>query len=186
MMVDMRAPFVQAHLAELVGVSKQAISALVQDGAMPAHGTLGQALQAYCARLREQAAGRLGAEEGGLDLVQERAALAREQRIAQELKNAIARGEYAPIGLLADVLALASSSIVDRFEQLDGQMKKTCPQLPSEALDTVHAVLAEARNEWIKATATLVDASLMNHAQFGADTDEDSETDVDDGQVTPV
>lgn len=59
-------------------------------------------LLGYCDRLRGMAAGRHSA--GGLDLVQERAALARSQREAQELKNAVARGEFAPIGLLADVL----------------------------------------------------------------------------------
>lgn len=111
---------------------------------------------AYCERLRDQAAGRLGDEVGGLDLVQERAALAREQRIGQAMKNAIARSEYAPIGALADVLGMASSAVVDRFDQLEGSLRKACPDLPEEARATVMQVIASARNEWIRSTARLV------------------------------
>lgn len=156
MMVDMEAPAVQTIVAAVVGVSKQAISAMVQEGKLPEEATNGSLIAAYCERLREIAAGRAGNDVGGLDLVQERAALAREQRIAQELKNQIARGEYAPIGLLADVLGQAGSAVVDRFEQLEGALRKACPDLPDDALATVQTVLAGARNSWISATAKLV------------------------------
>lgn len=140
----------------VVGVSQQAISALMGEGKLPPVGTMGELLAAYCQRLRDQAAGRLGSETGGLDLVQERAALAREQRISQAMKNAIARGEYAPIGALADVLGMASSAVVDRIDQLEGALRKACPDLPEEARDTVMQVIASARNEWIRSTSKLV------------------------------
>lgn len=84
--------------------------------------------------------------------MQERARLARSQREAQDIKNAVARGEFAPIGLLADVLGMASSAVVDRFEQLESAMRKACPDLPDEAKATVQQVIANARNEWIRAT----------------------------------
>lgn len=165
----------QADFGELVGISQQAVSALVQAGVLE-QGAGGRAwLHAYCERLREQAAGRMGAE-GGLDLVQERAALARSQRIAQDMKNAINRGDYAPIGLLADVLGLASSAVVDRFDQLDGMLRKACPDLPEAARTAVQQVLASARNEWIRSTAKLVDERL---AQFeeGDELTQDEEAD---------
>lgn len=146
----------QAELAELVGVSEARISQLVSDGLIERGVTLAQQLKTYCAWLREVAAGRSSGEAGGLDLVQERAALAREQRIAQELKNQIARGEYAPVGLLADALGQASSAVVDRFDQLEGALRKACPDLPDDAMATVQTVLAGARNAWILATAKLV------------------------------
>lgn len=117
-------------------------------------------LLAYCERLRDQAAGRTGSEVGGLDLVQERAALAREQRIAQELKNAVARGEFAPIGLLSDVLGRAASAVVDRFDQLEGSLRKACPDISDDVLMTVLGVVAAARNEWLRSTAKLVDQSI--------------------------
>lgn len=164
----------QAEFGELVGISQQAVSSLVQAGVLVAGRPWGEWLLAYCERLREQAAGRMGAEEG-LDLVQERAALARSQRIAQDLKNAVARGEYAPIGLLTDVLALASSAVVDRFDQLDGALRKACPDLPEQARVAVQSVLATARNEWIKSTAQLVDERLAQLDDQAEDSDADGE-----------
>ena len=172
MLIDLDAPAVQAVTGEIVGVSQQAISAMVSEGKLPTFGTQGEMLHAYCQRLREQAAGRLGSEDGGLDLVQERASLAREQRISQRLKNDIARGEYAPIGLLADVLGMASSAVVDRFEQLEGALRKACPTLPDDAKATVMQVIASARNEWIRSTAKLVNNALESMAAESDDLDE--------------
>ena len=140
----------------MVGITQPAVSAMVADGRLQVEGlSLGDALRAYCQRLRAQAAGRMG-ENTTLDLVQERAALAREQREGQAIKNAVARREYAPIGLLSDVLGMASSAVVDRFDQLEGALRKACPDLPDEAKTTVQQVIASARNEWIRSTSTLV------------------------------
>lgn len=172
MLIDTEAKATQTVIGQLVGVSQQAISALVNEGKIPASGTIGGLLIAYCERLRDQAAGRAGSESGGLDLVQERAALAREQRIAQALKNDVARGEYAPIGLLTDVLATAGAAVVDRFEQLDGALRKACPDLPDEARTTIMTVIASARNEWIRSTAQLVDRSLDDLLAQQADDDQ--------------
>jgi phage terminase Nu1 subunit (DNA packaging protein) len=160
MIVDMSAPVVQTVVAEVVGVSKQAISAMVQEGKLPECKTMGEMIAAYCERLRDQAAGRLGDEAGGLDLVQERAALAREQRIAQKMKNDVASGEYAPIGLLSDVLGVASSAVVDRFDQLEGTLRKSCPGIDDEVMTVVMRVVASARNEWIRSTVKLVTAAV--------------------------
>lgn len=155
-MIDLSIPGTQTALAELVGVTQPTISNLQADGKIPSAGTLGELLLAYCERLRAQAAGRLGDEVGGLDLVQERAALAREQREGQAIKNAVARKEFAPIGLLADVLGMASSAVVDRFDQLEGALRKACPDLPDEAKTVLQQVIANARNEWIKSTETTI------------------------------
>lgn len=173
-MVTLDSQLTQAEFGELVGISQQAVSALVQAGVLEPGAAGGDWLRAYCERLREQAAGRMGAD-GGLDLVQERAALARSQRIAQDLKNAVARGEYAPIGLLTDVLALASSSVVDRFDQLDGAVRKACPDLPETARAAVQGVIAAARNEWIRSTAQLVDERLAQMDDQSDDIDADGE-----------
>ncbi|WP_240636167.1 hypothetical protein [Caldimonas tepidiphila] len=155
-MIDaLKARVTQKEFADLVGISQQKVSELLADGILPREGTADQWLHAYCTRLREQAAGRLGEVEG-VDLAYERALLAREQREGQRLKNAIARGEYAPIGLLADVLGAASAGVVDRFDQLEGALRKACPDLPESARMTVMQVIASARNEWIRSTAKLV------------------------------
>lgn len=177
MVIDLSAQATQAGLAQLVGVTQPTVSNLMTEGKLPSTGTLGEQLHAYCQRLRDQAAGRLGSEMGGLDLVQERAALAREQRISQAMKNAVARGEYAPIGALADVLGMASSAVVDRFEQLEGALRKACPDLPEEARDTVMQVIASARNEWIRSTSKLVADRVDLMADADAQDPEDAALD---------
>ena len=156
--VRLDARITQERFAQLVGLDQSTVSRLISDGVLDAEQTAGAWVQAYCQRLREQAAGRMA--DGGASLVKERAALARSQREAQDLKNAVDRGEYAPIGLLADVLGAASSAVVDRFDQLDGALRKTCPDLPESARAALQTVIASARNEWIRATASLIDARL--------------------------
>ena len=87
----------------------------------------------------------------------------------------MARGEYAPIGLLADVLGLASSSVVDRMDQFDSLLSKSCPDLPEDVRKVVMSVMAGARNEWIKSTARLVADAVDAMAQ-----DEEDEGDLPD------
>ena len=174
------APITQAEFAVLIGVSEAKVSQLASEGVI-VRGASGHAwLLAYCERQREVAAGRASADGGGLDLVQERAALARSQREAQDIKNAVSRGEYAPIGLLADVLGLASSAVVDRFEQLEGALQKACPGLPDEAKATVQQVIANARNEWIRSTAKLVGEHLDGLELSPEDGEDDDESAFDE------
>lgn len=155
-MLDLASKVTQARFGELVGITQPAVSDLCTRGILREGAAAGEWLHAYCTRLREQAAGRLGSQFGGLDLVQERAALAREQRRGQSIKNAIAEREYAPIGLLADVLGMAASAVVDRFDQLEGVLRKAAPNLPHEARTAVMQVIANARNEWIRSTERIV------------------------------
>lgn len=140
----------QAEFGALVGISQQAVSELVRSGVLAEAGTGAQWLLAYCHRLREQAAGRSDM------LSTRRAELALAQRESIEIKNAVLRGQYASIQLLAEVLATASQAVSQRFEHLPGRLKKACPDLPTAAIDEVMANIARARNEWVQATAELV------------------------------
>lgn len=168
------APISQAEFAQIVGISEARVSTLISEGVLvkgdSAHGWL----LGYCERLRDMAAGRHSA--GGLDLVQERAALARSQREAQELKNAVARGEYAPIGLLADVLGQAASAVVDRMDQVEGDLRKACPDLPEDARVVVLRTLANARNEWIRSTAKLINDKMDQMADALDEGEDDDRT----------
>ena len=157
-------PVTQAEFALLIGVSEAKVSQLASDGTLEPNGSAHDWLVAYCARLREVAAGRQSEELGGLDLVQERAALAREQRVSYEIRNAVARGQFAPIGVLSETLAAASQSVVDRIDQLPSLLRKACPDLPNEARDQIDAVIAAARNEWIRSTEELVVKRLVDAA----------------------
>lgn len=161
-------PCRQADFGALVGISQQAVSDMVSKGVLENGAPLREWLAAYCGRLREQAAGRLGSEVGGLDLAQERAALARAQREGIELKNGVLRGQFASVELLAEVLAAASQAVNERFEHLPGEVRKSCPELPQEAIDQVLEIIAKARNDWVKGTAALIAAQL-------ADTDDDAD-----------
>jgi phage terminase Nu1 subunit (DNA packaging protein) len=107
----------------------------------------------YIRKLREEAAGRASA--GDLDLAQERAALAREQRIRIALQNAVARREYAPITALTDVLAMANASIVSMLDQLDSRIAQTAPDLPEATRLAMLNTIAAARNECVRTTASL-------------------------------
>ena len=155
-------PCRQADFGALVGISQQAVSDLVSRGVLEDGAPLREWLLAYCHRLREQAAGRMGSESGGLDLAQERAALAREQRIGIALKNAVLRGEYAAVALLGEVLATASQSVAERFDHLPGQLRKACPDLPLEAVEQIQTVIAGARNAWVSGTAALVSTAIID------------------------
>ncbi|MDT8998359.1 hypothetical protein RQP53_03605 [Paucibacter sp. APW11] len=182
----LRQPISQAEMAGLVGVSPARISQLVGDGTLVRDECAGAWLLAYCERLRLEAAGR--AASGDLDLTTERALLARAQREAQEIKNEVARGTYAPIALLAEVLANASKSIADHLDALPAKLAKTCPDLPDDARTTLMATLAVARNGWVAATRRLAVPEVETVPQ-----DEDEEVDpasaggpdLDDDEVQP-
>lgn len=176
MLIDLSAKATQAEVALVVGVTQPTISVLISEGKLPPAGSLKEVVHAYCYRLREQAAGRMGSTVGGLDLAQERAALAREQRHGIEIKNAVARGEYAPVALLSEVLATASQSVVERFEQLPSLLKKACPELPDAAREQMMTAVAGARNEWVRATSELVVRS------FDLDTDDALDDDLGSDQ----
>ena len=142
-------PIEQREFAQALHLSEARVSQLVSEGVLLRDGSFGEWLIAYTERLREQASGR------GQELTIERAALARSQRIGQDLKNAVAQREFAPIGLLADVLAAASSAVVDRFDALSGDLARLCPHLDDASRSQVISLIASARNEWVRATATL-------------------------------
>lgn len=164
---DLQKPLTQAEFGELVGVSQQTVSGLVSAGVLASGATGHEWLVAYCGRLREQAAGR--AAQGGLDLATERAALARAQREAVELKNAVARGQYAPITLLASVLAKASSAVAAQMDGIEGTLAKLAPDLPERTKQGVLGAVAKARNEWVRTTSSLVDSQLEEIAALDDD-----------------
>lgn len=91
MVIDITEQITQAKFGKLVGISAQIVSKLVQSEVLPKNENVGEWLLVYCQHLRRRAAGHVSEE--GLDLVQERAALAREQKETAALKNAELRGE---------------------------------------------------------------------------------------------
>jgi phage terminase Nu1 subunit (DNA packaging protein) len=83
----------QKNFADVVGISQPAVSDLVARGVLKGN-SLREWIRSYCAHLREVAAGRAaGNSSGELDLVRERARLAKEQADAQAMKNKADRRE---------------------------------------------------------------------------------------------
>ena len=163
--MNLDVPIQQQEFAQLVGVSESAVSYWLTDGVLPRGGTGRDWLLAYVERLREQAAGR---DPTG-DLTRQRARLAKEQADAVALKNQVARGEYAPIGLLADTLAAAAAGVVDRMDQLDARISQVCPGLPDNARQQMREVLALARNSWISDTRELIGQRLADMCESDED-----------------
>lgn len=160
----------QAEFAALVGVSEARVSQLLDEGTLVRDQTAHQWLVAYVERLRDQAAGR---DPNG-ELAAARTDLARQQALGQRLKNATTQGEFASIGLLADILGTASAALGERLEALPPRIKIACPELSDGARAILESTIATARNEWLRATNDLVEAKLAVLAADDADEDIDT------------
>jgi len=117
---------------------------MVTAGTLKKEATLGEWITAYCARLRETAAGR--AAEGGLDLATERAKLAREQRLRIALENAVTTKELAPVAMMTEVLAKAGARIGGIFDGIVPKLRRRNTNLSAAELDIVATEIAKARN----------------------------------------
>lgn len=81
----------QAEFAKHMGVTQQAISKLVQKDVLPKGGTMDEWRHAYVRHLIDLASGHLS-EDGELDITEERALLARAQRLKIEIETEKLRG----------------------------------------------------------------------------------------------
>lgn len=143
----------QAAFGALIGMSQQAVSDLIARGVLDPAMVGQEMLHAYCAHLREVAAGR---HTGGkLNLVEERAGLARAQRERLEMQNAVTRGELAPVVLIEEVLAKAGARISGVFDAIPGAVRRRVPALPADEIHNIAKEIARARN--IVASMSLAD-----------------------------
>lgn len=142
--IDLTKPATQEAIASIIGASRQTVSSVEMDGICTRDMPLGDWLKDYIEHLRETAAGRLGT--GGLDLVNERARLARAQAERVEMQNAVSRGELAPTALLEEVLAAAAAKVAGVFDAIPGMVRRRIPGLPIEAVDLIAAEIVKARN----------------------------------------
>lgn len=148
-MIDLDAPILQADFAQLVGISQPAVSDLLTRNILKAGDPARAWLLAYTKQLREQAAGR-GADG---ELAANRAALTRTNNDMAQIKLKKMRGEFAPVLVIAQVLAHVGNQIASKLEPLPARIKMVCPQLTPEDLKAVENVITEARN--LAASASL-------------------------------
>ncbi len=135
----------QKVFGEIVGISQPAVSDLIKRGVLTDGDIVGNWLIEYCSHLREQAAGRAGSD-GSLDLVSERARLAKEQADKVAFQNALTRNQLAPVDLLEEVLAKAAGRINGIFDAIPGMIKRRVPALSSDDIDLIAGEIARGRN----------------------------------------
>lgn len=143
-MVDLSHKFTQQEFADVVGIQQSRVSHLFSRGVLVKGVTLGEAVHAYCAHLREVAAGRKG--ESGLDLPSERAALAKAQRERVELQNQVTRGELVPLVLLEQVLAKTASKVAAILDKIPGNIRRRWGSIDADQLAVIEEACAQARN----------------------------------------
>jgi phage terminase Nu1 subunit (DNA packaging protein) len=134
----------QAEFGSLIGVSQQAVSDLISRGVLATGANLIDWLQAYCSHLREQAAGR--ASSGDLDLVQERARLAKEQADKVAMINARLRRELAPVWVLEIALAGAARQVAGILEAIPINLKRNSNSITTPDLEFITREITTARN----------------------------------------
>ena len=138
-------PMTQAKFGRLVGVSQSAVSDMQARGVLPAEGIGHAWVLAYCEHLREIAAGRMS-ETGDDGLTAERTRLTKEQADAQEMKNAVTRGELAPVAVLEDVLTTAAGKVAAVFDAIPAKIRRRLPDLPMAGVRIVAEEVGKARN----------------------------------------
>ncbi len=152
-MVSLDERMTQAAFGAIVGISQQAVSDLISRGVLYAGDSAASWLHAYCGHLREQAAGRYS--EGDLDLVEERARLAKEQADRLAMQNAETRGELAPVHVIEQVLSLAGTRVAGILDAIPGAVRRRIPSLSAEGVKLIALEVARARN--IAAAVSLQD-----------------------------
>ncbi|MEZ0231887.1 MAG: terminase small subunit [Methylophilaceae bacterium] len=151
--IDFKKPTTQKIFGEIVGISQPAVSDLLKRKVIVEGATLADWLRCYCSQLREQAAGRFSG--GDLDLVGERARLAREQADRIAYQNAVTRNELAPVVLIEEVLARAASRVAGIFDAIPVALKRRCTDMSPDQMDLIATEIAKVRN--IVAAISLAD-----------------------------
>ena len=139
----------QQQFAAVVGLSQPAVSGLFSRGIITGEDWRAW-IRDYCKHLREMAAGRKGDDGGELDLVRERARLAKAQADAVEMKNAQDRRELIRVEEVEPRLKTAFRFAQTRF--LDSATR-LARELPAD-YDARLAMLNDALSEFL---ATLAD-----------------------------
>lgn len=60
------------------------------------------------------------------------------------------------------------------MDQIEGQLRKACPDLPEDARQVILRMMADARNEWIRSTAKLI-SDKMDQMADALDEGEDDD-----------
>lgn len=115
----------------------------------------------YIRKLRDVAANRATGSLG-----EERAGLAREQKLLTRIKKQKELGEWAPISALTKVLASTTSQMASTFDSIPVQLKRKWPELSGEQLNIVRAELSQARNLMVATGVEAVRAIALAETEY--------------------
>lgn len=174
-MTDLDQPCTQAQFGELIGVSQPAVSDMIAREVLTPGDSARRWLLAYCAHMREQAAGR-GADG---ELAFQRSELARVSRERAEIKLALERRQYAPVAVIEQVLATVGRSIVGVLEPLHVNLHRQCPALTPEDLKLIQAEISRACDIAATASLAVLDAEDEADGTAGTAPDEADPADPD-------
>jgi phage terminase Nu1 subunit (DNA packaging protein) len=118
-----------------------------------------RAVGATAALLTLLAPARIDVEPSSDDLLHHRTRLAAAQAEQIEIRNAVARREYAPVALLEEALSQTSRLMARVLERLPGELKRKRPHLTAEDIEIVEATVAELRNIAYRAVLAEVDGT---------------------------
>lgn len=155
----------QAEIAEHLDISDRRVRELATEWGIDSRQIpLSEWRVRYLRKLREEAAGRAGT--GDLDLVTERAGLAKAQRERIEMQNAVTRKELAPTELIEAVIAKAGARAAKLLDTIPGELRRRAPQLTADDIAAIAAIIAKVRNT--AASASLADV-LDEDSQDGSE-----------------
>jgi hypothetical protein len=121
----------KAAVAKHLFLGVRTVRRLVEEGKLPATGTLDDYREAHIRHLREQAAGR-AAKRGDIDLVQERALLARKQRERVEFELALKAGRFCEVEIAGRMIEELFAVIREIALSLPGKHADALAMRPRE------------------------------------------------------
>lgn len=169
--MSLERPCTQAEFGELLGITQQAVSAMVAAGVLIPGDTLKGWLRKYTAHLREKAAGR------DSELARQRALDTQVSRQIKEITLAEKRREVIPVGVLDMVLATVGRSIAAALEPLPGKLNRLCPDLTPEAVALAQREIAAACDMAVSAS---LDVLNEPEEEEGADPPDQDENHTDE------
>jgi terminase small subunit / prophage DNA-packing protein len=134
----------QQQVADVLGVSQPKVSDLTKRRVLQPGMTLRECVQAYCANLREVAAGRVAV--GDINLVTERARLASEQADRVAMLNAERRRELVSLPWVSTIIARRCQQIAQIFDSVVPALRRFDTNLTAGDLELVDREITKARN----------------------------------------
>lgn len=177
-MLNVDEPISYEAFGELIGVTKQAVSAMVNDGRLERGGSCRSWLLSYVGGLRDVASGRQSPEAVALTVANTQ--LAHEKILTQQLKNAEKAKLIAPVAILAEVLADASSAVGSALDGLVPTLVREGYELPNDVQMRLKTLVANARNEWIEQTTQVALLDLLSEGDAVNDESDSASLQSDD------